>query len=218
MSVLRGRTYLRAGDRRAQILGVAKTVFARRGYRQANVADICKAARIARGTLYQYFDNKQAVLLAIVEEIAERIARILERRPRVADVPGLERAPLEMILAFSRRRFREILDAIFVDEATLRLVLRDARGLDGAVDRVIAEIDELLLAAMEDDLAAAKRAGILRVEDTRLAARFSLGGCQAVILSALAADEAIDLDAIVSQVVGLELLGLLSEEVRREKA
>src|SRR5688500_6441844 len=103
MSV-RVRTYLRADDRRAQILGVARTVFARRGYRAANVADICKAARIARGTLYQYFENKQAVLLAIVEDIKARIGAVLDARPRVADIPGLNRAPIVMIVAYSKKR------------------------------------------------------------------------------------------------------------------
>jgi TetR/AcrR family transcriptional regulator, fatty acid metabolism regulator protein len=217
MSV-RERTYLRADDRRAQILGVAKTVFARRGYRDANVADICKAARIARGTLYQYFDNKKSVLLAIVEDIQARIGAVLDARTRVGDLPALERAPLEMVVAFSKRRLREVLDAVFIDETTLRLILRDARGLDGAVDRAIAEIDERLLAAMEDDLRAGQRAGLLRRGDPRMIARYALGGIQHVILSALSADEPIDLDAVVDQLVEIELFGLLSEEVPRGKA
>ena len=51
--------------RRAQILDVAKRDFVRRGYHVANVADICKEAQIGRGTLYQYFGNKRAVMLAL---------------------------------------------------------------------------------------------------------------------------------------------------------
>jgi hypothetical protein len=120
-----------------------------------------------------------------------------------------------MIVAFSRRRLREVLDVVFVDEATLRLIFRDARGLDGAVDRVIAEIDECLVAAMEEDTRAAQRAGLLRNGDPRLIARYSLGGIQFVILSALAADEPLDLDAVVDQLVDLELFGHLSDTVRK---
>src|SRR5688572_13620189 len=91
MSVLtpsrrRRRSYLPADARRAQILDVAKSVFARRGYHEANVADICEAARIGRGTLYQYFDNKRAVMLALMEEIEERIARVLDERPPVRNL------------------------------------------------------------------------------------------------------------------------------------
>ena len=70
----------------------AKRVFARRGYHAANVADICAAAAIARGTLYQYFENKRAVLLAVMEDVETRI-RARRGRPRIADLPGAARRP-----------------------------------------------------------------------------------------------------------------------------
>jgi AcrR family transcriptional regulator len=211
----RTRTYLPAADRRAQILDVAKTVFTRRGYRVANVADICRAARIGRGTLYQYFKNKRAVLLAVMKEVAGRVERVLDERPRIADLRGTNRAPPELVASFAKKRLRMVLDAVFVDEPTLRLLVRDARGLDGAVDEVIRMIDELVFGALEDDLRAAQRAGVLRRGDVRLIARFILGGIEKMVLTALAGDEAIDLDAIVDTAVELELFGLLTREVQR---
>jgi len=211
----RTRTYLPAADRRAQILDVAKTVFSRRGYRVANVADICRAARIGRGTLYQYFKNKRAVLLAVMKEIAGRVERVLNERPRIAELRGADKTPPPLIAAFAKKRLRQVLDAVFVDEPTLRLLVRDARGLDGAVDEVIAMIDQLTFGALEDDLRAAHRAGVVRKCDTRLVARFILGGIEKMVLSALAGDEEVDLTAIVDTAVELELFGLLTKEVQR---
>jgi AcrR family transcriptional regulator len=207
----RRRTYLAAADRRAQILDVAKTVFTRRGYRVANVADICRAARIGRGTLYQYFPNKQSVLLAVMEEIAARVKHLFSRRKRVADIPGAEKSPPELVAAFAKKRLREVLDAVFVDEPTLRLLVRDARGLDGAVDQVIAMIDGLVFDAIEADVRTAQRIGVLRRGDTRLIARFILGGIEKMVLAALADDAPVDLDAIVDTAVELELFGLLHQ-------
>jgi AcrR family transcriptional regulator len=215
----RRRTYLRADERRKQILGVAKEVFSRRGYRDANVADICEAAHIGRGTLYQYFQNKRDVLLAVVEDICARIQAILDRRRPVADIPGLDRAPLEMVVAVTMRRVREMLDAVFQDEATLRLVLRDARGLDGAVDEVLARIDAILLGAMESDIRAAQSAGLVRPDaDPALVARFVLGGVEKVVLAALTTDGAtpIDLDTIVRDTVQLQLFGILSPRLKEQ--
>src|SRR5262245_26733265 len=126
----RRRTYLRADDRRAQILRVAKDVFSQRGYRVANVADICKAARIGRGTLYIYSKNKRAVLVALMGELQERIASVLKARPKVENLPASTHISAEVVEKFCQKRLREVLDAVFVDEPTLRLVLRDARGLD----------------------------------------------------------------------------------------
>jgi TetR/AcrR family fatty acid metabolism transcriptional regulator len=210
------RTYLRADDRRAQILEVAKGVFAEHGYHRANIADVCEAAGIGRGTLYQYFDNKQAVLLALLEDVLARVKDVLAHRPRVKDFPAARSAPPALIAEFCRRRIRELLDAVFVDEPTLRLVLREARNLDGAVDDLIARIDRVLLQAMEADLKGAQQLGLMRTANVRLVARFLLGGVEKIVLTALASGEAIDLDAVARTAVDLELFGLLSEEVRRQ--
>jgi AcrR family transcriptional regulator len=212
MSVLRKRTYLPADERRAQILDVAKDVFARRGYHVANVADICKAARIGRGTLYQYFENKRAVMIALMREIEARVTRVLDDRPRIETMAGIERTPRPLIAAFCRKRLRELLDAVFVDEPTLRLVLREARNLDGSVDELIARIDNCVLHALESDLRAAQHVGVMRKVDVKLTARYIVGGVEKLVLSALAEDEPIDLDAIVHAAVELELFGLLKEE------
>jgi AcrR family transcriptional regulator len=210
----RARTYLRADDRRNQILAAAKHVFARRGYHTANIDDICKHARIARGTLYQYFDNKRSVMLALMRDLAQRIENVLNERPHL-QLPGGTRAPVDRIVAFCAHRLRQVLDVVFVDEQTLRLVLRDARGLDGAFDQIVAEIDQHILSAMEADLKAAQDARLLRKGNTKMMARYLLGGVEKMVVSALLLDEKIDLDDIVAQAVDLELFGILHEEVRR---
>jgi AcrR family transcriptional regulator len=218
MSVLtrkKKRTYLRADARRAQILEVAKDVFAGRGYHDANVADICKAARIGRGTLYLYFENKRDVLLALMEDLAARIQGVLASRKKVEDFPDVAKVPASLIVKVCKQRLREILDAIFVDEATLRLVLRDARGADGAIDEIIALADRLLLSAIETDTSAAMNAGVLRPGDARKVALYILGGIEKLVLDALSRDEPVDRDAIIDAAVDLEMFGLLREEVRR---
>src|SRR5262249_23931667 len=134
------RTYLRGPDRRAQILHVAKGVFAARGYHAPNVAPICRGARIGRGTLYQYFKNKRAVILALLEDLAASVKQVIDERPRVGEVPGPVSVPPALVASDTRQRVRVLLDAIFQDEQTLRLVLRERRGLDDAADRIIARI------------------------------------------------------------------------------
>ena len=207
----RRRSYLRADERRRQILDVAKGVFARRGYHRANVAHICEAARIGRGTLYQYFDNKQAVMEALLDDIAARIGEVLDSRPRVPDMVRVGGAlpARDLIVGFCRRRLHLLLSVVFSDEDMLRLVFREARGLSGSLERTLARIDEVILRALETDLRAAQDAKLLRAGNTRVFARFILGGIEKVILSALLADEPIDLDEVTRLAVDLELFGLL---------
>ncbi|GHO88927.1 TetR/AcrR family transcriptional regulator [Dictyobacter formicarum] len=54
-------------DRREQILAAAISVFARKGFSRATNKDIAREAGITPGLIYHYFENKEALLNAIVE-------------------------------------------------------------------------------------------------------------------------------------------------------
>jgi TetR/AcrR family fatty acid metabolism transcriptional regulator len=214
MSVPRRRTYLPADARREQLLEAARRVFARRGYALGNIDDICKEAKVARGTLYQYFRNKHDVIMALLDEIGARVADVLENRPTIA-IPREASMHASIIAKFCRHRLREMLEAVFADEQTLRLLLRDARGLDGAVDKAIARIDDMILLAMEEDIRAAQAGGVMRKVPPKLAARYLLGGVEKMVMIAIAANEPLDLSEIVDTAIELELFGILHEEVPR---
>ncbi len=57
--------------RQRQILEAAVTVFAEKGYHRATIKDIARTAGVADGTIYNYFKNKQDVMLNIVQQMAE---------------------------------------------------------------------------------------------------------------------------------------------------
>lgn len=60
-----------AHHQRQRILAGAARVFAERGYRQASVADIVKAAAIARGRFYDNFASKEDCFFALYEAATE---------------------------------------------------------------------------------------------------------------------------------------------------
>src|SRR5688572_24426495 len=86
-------SYMRSAERARQILGCAKRVFAERGFHAANISHICEAAGIGRGTLYQYFANKRAVLTAILRETLDRVRALMERQ----EAQALSFPPAEMV-------------------------------------------------------------------------------------------------------------------------
>lgn len=53
------------------ILDAAAKVFAQKGYYRANVADICKKARISNGALYKYFKNKEDVFTSVFDRTVQ---------------------------------------------------------------------------------------------------------------------------------------------------
>ena len=64
----RPRTAPAAGtDKGEAILRAAIAVFARRGFFNAQVADVAREARVAAGTVYLYFHNKDHLLVSIFQ-------------------------------------------------------------------------------------------------------------------------------------------------------
>jgi AcrR family transcriptional regulator len=54
--------------RRAEILATAAVVFAEHGYQSTDVQAVADAVGVAKGTLYLYFDSKEALFLAAVDQ------------------------------------------------------------------------------------------------------------------------------------------------------
>ena len=54
--------------KRRQIVDGARRIFLERGFDAASMMDIAKAAGVSKGTLYVYFENKEELFAAIVQE------------------------------------------------------------------------------------------------------------------------------------------------------
>src|SRR5438132_2339373 len=68
-----------APGKRERILRAAIDVFAQNGYFNAKVSDIAKAAGVADGTIYLYFDGKEDLLVNIFREHTRNYLQSLER-------------------------------------------------------------------------------------------------------------------------------------------
>ncbi|MDZ4768972.1 MAG: TetR/AcrR family transcriptional regulator [Chloroflexota bacterium] len=59
--------------RRDQILDGAAKVFAEKGFHPTTIKDIARAVGIADGTIYNYFENKTALLLGIFDRMRDSV-------------------------------------------------------------------------------------------------------------------------------------------------
>jgi AcrR family transcriptional regulator len=64
---------LPAPARREQILDVAVEVFARNGFHGTSMNDVADAAGVTKPVLYQHFDSKQDLYMALLDEVGNRL-------------------------------------------------------------------------------------------------------------------------------------------------
>jgi AcrR family transcriptional regulator len=72
-------------DRKAEILERAAVLFARDGVASTPLSEIASAVGIKKGSLYYFFESKEALLLEVIRPVVEGPARELEA---IVDGPG----------------------------------------------------------------------------------------------------------------------------------
>lgn len=81
---------------REDIILVATTLFQERGYHQTSMQELAKLLGLQKGTLYHYFPDKEALLVAVLEQVT---ADIMAGMCQVAgDVQRTPRERLETVL------------------------------------------------------------------------------------------------------------------------
>jgi AcrR family transcriptional regulator len=63
------RTVKDPEERRSELIACAQKLFYSKGYERTSINDIVKEVGVAKGTFYYYFDSKQAILEAMIDEL-----------------------------------------------------------------------------------------------------------------------------------------------------
>lgn len=168
-----------AGDsvKRRQILAGARRVFLAQGFDGASMGEIARAAGVSKGTLYVYFDSKEALFEALILEEKRGLAEVLFRLD--SDDPDVAAVLRRLGLSFLEMMVRpdhvsSIRMAIGASEKFPRIgqVFYEAGPCQG-VARLKAFLDTQV------------EAGRLAIANTSLAAQHFLDLCQSGILRRL---------------------------------
>ena len=63
----------KSNEKYYRIINAATKIFAKKGFFQAKVSEIAKEAKVADGTIYLYFENKDSILISLFEEQMKRV-------------------------------------------------------------------------------------------------------------------------------------------------
>jgi len=73
-------------DKRRAIIAAARDLFAKQGYEDTTIAEIARAAGVAVGTVYLYFQNKRQILVEVSVELNATIANVMQS-PELLNLP-----------------------------------------------------------------------------------------------------------------------------------
>ncbi len=118
--------------RREQILDAATEVFAQRGFRTAGIQQVAEAAGIAKGTVYNYFDSKDDLLLALLDRLNESEDRPAQFEKLVHGDPRQMMAALMLhrfeFLSEQKELFRALLPELLSNRKLRQRYLRRVVG------------------------------------------------------------------------------------------
>jgi len=201
--VPRHRTLLPPDQRRQQLLQAATWVFARKGYRHAGISDIIARAGVARGTFYLYFDSKEQVFLAIVEDFHQRLSRAITTTSETPAQPAMNPE------ALLRASFRRWLGWFADNRDATKVILKEASSIDPRFEQGFADLRRSAV-----DFFAARYRGFQQLGFVRpsirpvLMAHLLIGMFDELLNAFVLTDPDADLDALAAQLADFEWNGI----------
>ena len=194
-------------QRRADILAAAKVAFAGKGFHGTKMSDVADAAGISYGSVYWYFESKDELFHALMDD-QERALR-----------EHIERAVGSMVLDGSRdgeALFRRSVQATFEffesDRDTVKLLFRDSLVLGDRFDRHLVGIYEGFIADIEKSITAAQATGHVIDAPPRMVAFTVAALIGQMALRRLSTDDGVSAAVVADFIVTVLLDGLRPRE------
>ncbi|MGB0680326.1 MAG: TetR/AcrR family transcriptional regulator [Polyangiales bacterium] len=192
--------------RQRAILACARDAFADRGYHAVTIEEIVQRTGIARGTFYLYFEDKRAILSALLDAFLARITACIEP----VDLEDSERSALEQLRANLQRVTQLVLD----EPAMVRILLRSATQVDGAFDAKRDAFYQTLNQYLEETVAAGQAAGLVRLGERPWLRSMGMGALQQLFLERVEGQLSGDAEALTEGILAFLLQGLLTASMQ----
>jgi len=189
-----------------KLLKSAVDLMSKNGYHRTTVADIVKAAGVAQGTFYLYFDSKKTLFLKLMEDFYSMLENALtEVDWNISTLNSQEELAQRIRMAIQK------ILLVYQDNAVLaRIFLREAMGLepdfaelwDSIIERLSAYGTLIMEQAIEHDL--------LPPQNSQLVAHCVVGMIERVAYYWLFQENEYELEEVVDSLTRFELFGISS--------
>jgi len=195
-------------EKRVRILDAALKIFASRGFYNAKVSEVAKEAGVADGTIYLYFESKDALLIALFEDRMQRI--IARANDEIAHSEGNVLDKIRQAIALHLSLVLDDPDLAEFITVELRQSGKFVKEYDNPKFTVYLRIfRDLILAGQEQGL-------IRRTVDARLVVRAIFGALDELLLtlSLTHRNRSVDLNATVDGLCDIFFDGIRAQPAR----
>lgn len=206
------RTYMKKTDRQPLIIAAALDIFSKKGFQGATIEEICKASGIAQGTVYIHFKNKVDIFKAVLATIRDDFFSIM--RPLFAESNNDIADSGNEALNYIRKKTFLILTAVDKNKGLMKMILRDAPGLDPEIDGILMQMKQFMLNQLEIEHEIFQRMGLVRKANPRLTAQMILGTMAMVCTDELFEKGDMDIEKLSDEFCHLMFFGLVSDADR----
>ena len=159
--------------RKKEIIKAAREVFAENSYQGTSIKALAKKAKIATGTFYLYFSNKDALINMIVDEMFQELLKSIKNE-RAKFTDGFDKLKASM----------EACIKLFIKEKNMaKILLVQVPSVNNAFNAKLVEIENELIKLTKEDLDELKSQGRLPGEDTLVSAMAFVGSFHQVIIN-----------------------------------
>lgn len=213
----------RIAAREAQILEAAAKIFAEKGFHRATTKEIAEAADVSEGTLYNYFDSKEDLLIGMMMRLGEeQLGGVFT--PSQEDREPLEtlqeqiipQEPMPEAREFLRKMLRRRQDFVQRNKAMLQALLSEMLVNPDLRERYNQQLVIPFMSLFEQQMQARVELGQIRLVDVPLAVRFvaaiNLGLLGLLVLGDPLLQKEWESDDLVQKLTGFILEGIGAQE------
>ena len=166
---------LRKGEQtRDLILHCAEKIFSQKGYYETQVSDISDMAHVAKGTVYQYFTNKESLFVSLIENYVIQWEKEIALDLKNFFGPDSSK---DYARAYLRHRLGKTMGFFADNQDRANIVLRMSPGLNQVIEQVIRIFEDKVMKAIVDDISIGQKFGhISKNLNTEIAGNAILGG------------------------------------------
>jgi AcrR family transcriptional regulator len=136
---------MKAETRKQLILDCSKRLFSTYGFYRTQISDITKEAKIARGTIYQYFKNKEDIFITLLENAY--------RQWEISIIKDISEIDLKTItpIAYLRLRIKTTVEFLVADPDIFNIAMTMGFGLPTDLEQATRKLEEKIIIIANND-------------------------------------------------------------------